>query len=106
MIGSPALKRRSKFASPDPVVRGRQESQDALDIVRDARRQLPDYDADSEEITARHEVPEIRIRLESAHESEPPVKKQLKAGLVAVGSGIGVILLGGLAALIDRCGHH
>jgi hypothetical protein len=93
----------------DPLERARAEALDVRDISRDDVRRLRDYDASEEESTARHEIPypqpqAIHLHLDSIHESEPPAKKQLKAGLIALGSGLGIALLGGLAALLQRCG--
>jgi hypothetical protein len=83
-----------------------ERSADARDIAKDLLRRLPDYDGSEEEDTARRELPAIHVHLDSVHESEPPVKKQIRAGLIAIGSGIGLAILTGVAALAQSCGHH
>lgn len=55
------LKRASRVTSPlpsDPLERARREAQDVKDIKRDEARRLKPYDADDEESTARHDVPQ------------------------------------------------
>lgn len=71
----------------------------------------PDGDADEEEITARHELPpriviENHTHLESVPDTDPPVQKQVRALAIAIGSGIGLAILTGVAALAQSCGHH
>lgn len=77
------------------------QSEEPLDEAERFARELADYD-ERDEITAN-----VNVRVDSIHDanSEPPAKKQLKAGLIAVGSGIGIALLGGLATLAQHCGH-
>ncbi len=88
-------------------------SDDARDIARDHLRRLPSYDIDDEESTARHDVPalpSLHVHMHSEPDikkpSEPPIRKQLTAGIIALGSGIGVALLTGIAALAQSCGHR
>lgn len=103
---SPASRRLSKFESRDPLERARQTAQDARDLARDARKQLPSYDADSEESTARHDIPSIHVHLDSVHDSDPPAKKQIKAGLIALGTGIGLALVTAITAIAQSCSHR
>lgn len=75
----------------------RSEVYSAEDAERHAR-ELAEYD-DRDEVTAN-----IHVSLDSIHDSDPPAKR-VRAGLVAVGSGIGIALLTGAAALLQHCGH-
>lgn len=70
-----------------------------LDEAERLARELSSYD-DREEVTAN-----IHVSLDSARGSERPEAKKLRAGLVAVGSGIGVAVLTGVAALLQHCAH-
>lgn len=75
------------------------------DERRRQRRELPDYDGSDDESTARHDVPTVRLEMISRHESEPPAKKQIKSGLVALGTGVGLALITASLALLQRCAH-
>jgi hypothetical protein len=75
----------------------RSDAYSAEDAERHAR-ELAEYD-DRDEVTAN-----INVNLDSLHDSDPPAKR-VRAGLVAVGSGIGIALLTGVAALLQHCGH-
>lgn len=70
-----------------------------LDEAERLARELADY-SDQEEITVN-----THVTLDSIHDSDSPPKKQLKAGLIAIGSGIGLALLGGVATLLQTCRH-
>lgn len=76
----------------------RNEPYDHEDAERHAR-ELSEYD-DRDEVTAN-----IHVSLDSIHDTDPPAKK-VRAGLVAVGSGIGIAILTGVAALLQNCGHR
>lgn len=77
----------------------RSELYSPADAERHAR-ELAEYD-DREEVTAN-----IHVSVDSIHDGDPPEAKKLRAGLLAVGSGIGVAILTGVAALLQNCGHH
>jgi hypothetical protein len=103
--GSNILRRISPAHKPppsDPLELARGFAEDVRDVSRDERRrirrELPEYDGSDE-------IPTVRLEMISRHESEPPAKKQVRAGLVAVGSGIGIALLTGVAALLQHCAH-
>lgn len=91
------------------------DASDARDIAKEVLRLHPEGITDEEEITARFDIPrapplpEIHVHMHSEPDiekpSEPPAKK-VRAGLVAVGSGIGVAILTGVAALLQNCGHR
>lgn len=110
------MKPGSKPSRPpdDPLERARIAAQDARDIAKDELRRLPDYD-DTEESTARHEIPHpinltVNVR-DSQQEvptqkSEPPIKKQLKVGVAQVAMFIGLIIVTAVAGLLQNCGHH
>src|SRR5450631_253870 len=93
--GSNILRRISPTSSPppsDPLERAREYAKDVRDISRDQRRrELPAYD-DTEESTARHDIPTMRLEMVSRHESEPPAKK-IRSGLIALGTGVGLALI-------------
>lgn len=72
-------------------------SEEPLDEAERLAREMSNYD-DREEVTAN-----IHVSLDSIHDSDAPAKKKLHAGLVAVGSGIGVAILTGVAALLQHC---
>jgi len=74
-------------------------SEAPLDEAERLARELADYDDRDEEITAN-----VHVHLDSKPDSEPPVKKQIRTGLVAIGSGIGLALVTVAAALLQRCG--
>lgn len=76
---------------------------DNIDKAEEGLRELADYD-DWDEPTENRVVVENHMHLESLHDSDPPAKR-VRAGLVAVGSGIGIALLTGIAALLQHCGH-
>jgi hypothetical protein len=82
---------------------------DARDLGKDILRSLPDADIGDDEPTANHNappaIPSIHVHLDSVHDSDPPAKKQIKAGLLALGTGIGVALMTGVVALLQKCGH-
>lgn len=72
------LKRTSRVVSPlpsDPLERARREAQDVKDIERDKARQLRAYDADEEESTARHDIPQIVIH--NHQHSQPDTEPEL-----------------------------
>lgn len=99
--------RSSKRVPSDPLERAEENALALRDMEQADARELPEYD-DHEESTARHDVPQlppIHVHLDSIHDSELPAKKQIKAGLIAIGSGIGLALLGGIATLAQHCGH-
>lgn len=75
-------------------------NEDSLDTAERLARELAEYD-DREEVTAN-----IHVSVDSLHDNDPPETKKLRAGLIAVGSGIGVAILTGVAALFQSCGHH
>lgn len=102
--------RPSKRVPIDPLERAEENARAYQDLARAEARRLPEYEPDDEESTARHDIPQpapvhVHVHQDSIHESEPPAKKQIKAGLIAIGSGIGIALLGGLAAVLQRCGR-
>ncbi len=99
----------SKRAPIDPLERAEENALAYRDLARADARQLEDYD-DHEESTARHDIPpqpppviHNHVHLDSVHDSEPPAKKQLKSGLIALGSGLGLALITAAAALLQRC---
>lgn len=73
-------------------------SEAPLDEAERLARELAEYD-DRDEITAN-----VNLNLTSKPDSDPPAKKQVTAGLVAIGTGMGIALLGAVAALLQRCG--
>lgn len=73
---------------------------DPLDEAERLARELADYGDHDEEITAN-----VHVHLDSKPDSDAPAKKQITAGLIAIGSGLGLALLGGLATLLQHCGH-
>lgn len=75
-----------------------------IDKAEEGLRELADYD-DWDEPTENRVVVENHMHLESLHDSDPPAKKQVRAGLVALGGGAFAALLTGLAALLQHCGH-
>lgn len=101
--------RPSKRVPVDPLERAEENARAYQDLAKAEARRLPDYESSDEESTARHDVPvihnHVHVSQESIHESEPPAKKQLKAGLIALGSGVGLAVMTGLLALLQRCSH-
>lgn len=73
-------------------------AEEPLDEAERLARELADYDDREEEITAN-----VHVHVDSRPDSDPPVKKQIKSGLLALGSGIGIALIGGAIALLQRC---
>lgn len=71
---------------------------DPLDDAERWARELADYGDHDEEITAN-----VHVHLDSKPDSDAPAKKQITAGLVAIGSGIGLALITAAAALMQRC---
>lgn len=101
----------SKHSRPpdDPLERARIASEDARDIARDELRRLPEYD-DTEESTARHEVPvHVTVNLRDSQQElaapEAPAKKQLKVGLAHAATLVGLALVTAAAGLLQNC-HH
>jgi hypothetical protein len=81
-----------------------------IDRIEHKARELPDYSDQDEISTGRIDVPpnalpSIHVHLDSVHESEPPAKKQIKSGLVALGTGAVAALITALLALLQRCAH-
>lgn len=100
--------RSSKRIPSDPLERAEENALALRDMEQADARELQDYD-DHEESTARHDVPatpsiHVHMHSENDGKSEPPVKKQIRTGLVAIGSGIGLALVTVVAALLQRCG--
>ena len=86
------------------IVKAVELSDDARDIARDLLARQPLNDPDTEESTARHELPAIHVHVEQQHDIEPP-RKQLHGALVALGIGIVTALGAALAGLVDRLRH-
>jgi hypothetical protein len=75
------------------------QNEEPLDEAERLARELADYEERDDEITNN-----VHVHLDSKPDSDPPAKKQIAAGLIALGSGIGLALIGGLATLLQRCG--
>lgn len=83
---------------------------DARDLAKDVLRSLPDAECSDADTTARFDVPprfvvENHIHQDSKPDSDAPAKKQIKAGLVALGSGAAIVAISSLVALLQKCGH-
>ena len=80
--GSNPLRRSARRASPlpnDPLEQARRFASAARDIARDERRRLPDYDADTEEITQNN----VHVHVhQSGTNSQPEVDTTVEVGPV------------------------
>lgn len=80
---NPLARHRVRGHSPPPsdnLERGRRGFGDAKDIARDERRHLPQYDADSEEITANHHINvTVNVPQPSQADIEPESLRELGA---------------------------
>ena len=102
--------RTQRPSSQQDLERALDKAGDARDLAKDVLRALPDAETGEEEVTARHDapsMPSIHVHMHSEHDAEDtePAKKQVKTALIALGTGVGLALLGGLATLLQRCGH-
>lgn len=68
------MKRASPSSRPpdDPLERARLAAEDARDIARDELRRVPEYGADEEEITARHDMSPHQFHVH-VHQSQPDI---------------------------------
>ncbi len=97
-------------SSDEQLERALDKAGDSRDLAKDVLRSLPDADCTDADSTARHEIPprfiiENHVHQDSKPDSDPPAKKQIKSALVALGSGIGLVLITVAAAALQKCGH-
>lgn len=82
----------------DPLERARLAAEDARDIAKDELRRLPDYSADDEEDTARHEV-HNHTHVHMPSSPDVKVETVVELGPVKV-RGLPKWMVGAVAALV------